>query len=283
MTALPLEQRIAAALSADDIRSAVLATLIAETETAIVAADAHANEARERAHDPALSPNLAAARATMEDAQFASRRLKTLLPRLQQRFAKVSAQETYDAWVVEHERVKHKVDDAAQELRDTYQQLAPRLVELLLRIEKIDAECRRVNNSKPVHAEAANGDGKWLQPVELHARGLANFGHSESIMRDLHLPAWEAGARPLWPPYRNVGVELVMMRAQMSQQAGDPRLTTAEWWKVQEDAERQRAEDAARREREEAERRASMPVPAHSDWGEKWEREAAARAARARP
>ena len=48
----------------------------------------------------------------MEDAQFASRRLKTLLPRLQQRFAKVSAQETYDAWVVEHECVKHKVDDA---------------------------------------------------------------------------------------------------------------------------------------------------------------------------
>jgi hypothetical protein len=149
MTALPLEQRIAAALSADDIRSAVLATLIAETETVIVAADAHANEARERAHDPALSPNLAAARATMEDAQFASGRLKTLLPRLQAR---------------------------------------------------------------------------------------------------LHL---------------------AVLTAQIGQQARDPRLTTAEWWKVKEDTERQRTEEAARLEREKAERRASMPVPAHLGLGRK--------------
>jgi hypothetical protein len=75
---------------------------------------------------------------------------------------------------------------------------------------------------------------------------------------------------------------LAVLTAQIGQQAGDPRLTTAEWWKVKEDAERQRAEEAARRVREEAERRASMPVPANSDWGEKWEKEAAARAARER-
>jgi hypothetical protein len=152
-----------------------------------------------------------------------------------------------------------------------------------LRIEKIDAEAQRVNDSKPFHVAAANGDGKWLQPVELHARGIANFGHSQSIANDLRLPAWEAGAPPIWPPRRTTAADLAVMVAQMGERARDPRLYTDEWWRVQVDAERQRAEEAARCEREETERRAAMPVPTHSDWGEQWEKEAAARAARARP
>jgi hypothetical protein len=82
---------------------------------------------------------------------------------------------------------------------------------------------------------------------------------------------------------RRPAADLAMMVACMGERGRDPRLTIAEWWKVNEDAERQRAEEAARLKREEAERRAAMPVPANSDWGEKWEREAAARAARTRP
>ena len=128
-------------------------------------------------------------------------------------------------------------------------------------------EARRqpINYAKPVRADAANGDGRSLLPVELHARGLADFGRSESVAKDLHLPAWEADARPLWPLYRNVAVDLAVLTAQIGQQARDPRLTRGDWWKVKEDTERQRAEQVARLEREEAERRASMPVPANSD------------------
>jgi hypothetical protein len=278
-----LERRIAAALSAKDIASADLATLIGETEAAIAEADATATAEREKALDPIASPDLAAARAAMDDAQFASRRLKTLLPRLQARFAKVSAQEDYDGWVSDYERVKAMRDAAAEELSRLYVPFVSQFVSLLHRIEATDGEVRRVTAAKPTHADAANGDGRSLLPVELHARGLADFGRSESIMRDLHLPAWEADARPLWPPYRNVAVDLAVLTAQIGERARDPRLSTAEWWKVKEDTERQRAEEAARLEREEAERRASMPVPTHSDWGEQWEKETAARAARTRP
>jgi hypothetical protein len=77
--------------------------------------------------------------------------------------------------------------------------------------------------------------------------------------------------------------DLAVMVAHMGERASDPRLSTAEWWKVKEDTERQRAEEVARLEREKAERRARQPVPANSDWGEQWEKEAAHRAARARP
>jgi hypothetical protein len=283
MSAHSLEKRITAALSAKDIASADLATLIAETEAAIAEADATATAEREKALDPIASPDLADARAAMDDAQFASRRLKTLLPRLQRRFTKVSDQEAYDRWVSDYERVKAMRDAAAEELSRLYVPFVSQLASLLHRIETVDAEAQRVNDSKPFHATAANGDGRSLLPVELHARGIADLGRSESVLKDLHLPSWEADARPLWPPYRNVAVDLAVLTAQIGQQARDPRLSTGDWWKVREDAERQRAEEAARLEREEAERRASMPVPTHSDWGEKWEREAAARAARARP
>jgi hypothetical protein len=88
---------------------------------------------------------------------------------------------------------------------------------------------------------------------------------------------------PIWPPRRTTAADLAVMVAEIGERARDPRLTTGEWWRVQEDDKRQHAEDAARLEREEAERRASMPVPTHSDWGEQWEKEAALRAARARP
>jgi hypothetical protein len=84
-----LESRIATALMADDITSSGLGELIAETETAITAADQAADEERVKALDPAISPDPKAARAAMEDAEFARDRLKTLRPRLQARHGEV--------------------------------------------------------------------------------------------------------------------------------------------------------------------------------------------------
>jgi hypothetical protein len=55
-TTSALEKRIAVALSSN-ITAANLASLIAETETAIAAADEVAEAEREKALDPALSPD----------------------------------------------------------------------------------------------------------------------------------------------------------------------------------------------------------------------------------
>jgi hypothetical protein len=283
MSAPSLEKRITAALSAKDIASAVLVTLIAETEAAIAEANATADAERRKALDPLVSPDPAKARQSMEHAAFERDRQRTVLPRLQRRLNKVSDQEDYDRWVLDFEAVKAMRDGAAEDLSRLFVPFVSQFVSLLHRIEATDGEVRRVTAAKPVYADAANGDGRSLLPVELHARGIADFGRSESITKDLHLPAWETGALPLWPPRRTTAADLAVLTAQIGQQARDPRLSTAAWWKVKEDAERQRTEEAARLKREEAERRAAMPVPAHSDWGERWERETAARAARARP
>ena len=72
---------------------------------------------------------------------------------------------------------------------------------MLERIETIDAEVERVNNAKPMNADAANGDGRFLYGVETHARGAGRF--NETILtRDLRLPNWAAADGYAWPPYR---------------------------------------------------------------------------------
>jgi hypothetical protein len=85
-----LEQQIASALSSDTT-SDVIAHLITEVETAIIAADKAAEAERDKALDPLASPDPVKARAAMEDATFTRDRLRTVLPRLQQRFSEVKA------------------------------------------------------------------------------------------------------------------------------------------------------------------------------------------------
>jgi hypothetical protein len=89
---------------------------------------------------------------------------------------------------------------------------------------------------------------------ELAARGAEGFGmYGLSILKDLVLPQFpQIASRPAWPPPRNVSGELGLMVGQMSASLGDPRSTTADWFKVKEDEERARIE-AAERQRAEAE------------------------------
>jgi hypothetical protein len=105
---------------------------------------------------------------------------------------------------------------------------------------------------------------KWLEPVELVARGIAGFSHGQSILKDLVLPAWEPNARPTWPLYCPVAVELAVLTAQIGERSRDRRLNTANWWEVEEEAHRRCAEAAERAQREETERRAKTTAPAHS-------------------
>src|SRR5262249_42823008 len=139
MTDEPLEARIASALSDTEVTWAMLAKLIVETEAAITAADKDAEQARMRALDPALSPDPKAARAAMEDAAFTRDRLRTVLPRLQQRHAKVQRAEAKAAWVAQFDELVPHIDAPAEELRDTYCEFAPRMVDILTRAR---ARCR---------------------------------------------------------------------------------------------------------------------------------------------
>jgi hypothetical protein len=205
MVMTTLEQKIASALADDSITSTALDELITEVETAIVAADKDAEAEREKALNPLASPDAAKAHEAMQMVEFNRDRLRTVLPRLQQRFSEVRSKEEYVRWVMDHEQVRAKRDAAAEELKVIYPEFEAKLVGLLLRIEEVDREVRRVNSAKPFDAKEANGDGRWLLETELVARGLDHFRiHDLQIMRDLKLPQFEAGAQLAWPPHRPI-------------------------------------------------------------------------------
>jgi hypothetical protein len=149
MSDTSLEQRIVAAFSDDAITSVALSELVVETEAAITAADEAAEAERAKALDPALSPDRKAARAAMEDAEFARDRLRTLLPRLQQHHARVARAEVKAAWVQDYDRVSAQCDALAEELKSVYCEFAPKLVDILTRSRQLNAEIRRVRSAKP--------------------------------------------------------------------------------------------------------------------------------------
>jgi hypothetical protein len=91
--------------------------LLQETEAAIIAADATAEEERAKAMDPALSPDPKAARSAMEDAAFAVNRLRILLPRLHKHSLHIQYTEAHACWLETYETVRAKRDAAAEELK----------------------------------------------------------------------------------------------------------------------------------------------------------------------
>jgi hypothetical protein len=191
---ITLEERIATALSSDTA-SDVVAILIAEVETAIVAADKAAEMERVKALDPLASPDAAKARASMEDAAFVRDRLRTILPRLQQRLNELRAAEHVARWEPDFRQVEAKRDELAQEYAATYPRLAAQFVDLFSRAEAVDREVSRINGSAP------SGEHRRLRQVELVARGLKGFTRGEpSITNELSLPDWDQPTKLVWPP-----------------------------------------------------------------------------------
>ena len=202
-----LEQRIAKMLAADDARSCDLTTLIAETEAAAAAADETAKTEREKALDPALSPDPRKARTAMEDAEFTAARLRTVLPRLQARCKELQEQEHAAAWKMDFNNVKAQRDQVAEMLRERYPLLVNELAALMACITPLDAEITRVNSSAPY------GDYPRLRTVELTARNLERLEQPNvSIPLELRLPYLDRKDGPLhaWPPpMPNLAVEFV--------------------------------------------------------------------------
>jgi hypothetical protein len=254
MSDLSLEERIAAAL-VDDITSPDLATLIAETEAAIVEATATAEAERTKALDLLASPDATSARQAMQAAEFARDRLQAALPRLQDRYYEVIKAEEFARWLPRQEAVKARRDALAAELRDRYIPFVNEFVSLLLEIEEADREVRSVNEAAP----RDGATGMYLYSVEEEARGPDYSGGSwRSILKDLRLPSWERSSVPLWPPHRPIDPAL------FTPGLGDPRLYTGDWWQVwQERATAQQEQEA----REAAEREAKALENYH---GPRW-------------
>jgi hypothetical protein len=185
-----IETKITAALS-DDITSA----LIAETEAAITQADADAEAERANALDPIASPDAAKAREALAAAEFARDRLRTVLPRLQQRLTEVAAGEYAAQWEPEFKQVEAQRDALAAEYAELYPKVAAQLIDLFGRIEAVDKEVSRINGSAPY------GERRRLAAVELVARGLESFSTSDPpIAKAVQLPDWGHSGRTAWPP-----------------------------------------------------------------------------------
>jgi hypothetical protein len=207
-----LEKKIATALADKDIASSNLAALFAETETAIAAADQAAEAEREKALDPALSPDPKAAREAIVAAEFARDRLRTLLPRLQE----AQAAEYAERWASEYERVQAKRDELARRYAE-YPKIVARLVDLFGSAKALDEEVSRVNGSAPP------GEHRRLRGVELSARGLESLTADPPIAKAVQLPDWAHSARMAWPPPRPFDP------ASFAPVSFDRRLS-ADWW-----------------------------------------------------
>jgi hypothetical protein len=238
-----LEKRIATALTSD-VKATDLAALIVEVETA--QADTEADTEREKALDVLVSPDASKARAAAEDAAFTRDRLRNVMPRLQQRQQKVAMAEEIARWLPQHDAAKARCDELAQRLRDIYVEFVDEFMPLVTEIEDADREIRRVNEALP--NEGATG---------LYLRSVAEACGGNNLLKDLRLPAWQAGAAPLWPRQFNPALIAPVV-------AGDPRQSSGDWWRIKEEEAR------ALRERQEREA-ADEQAKARANWrGPRW-------------
>jgi hypothetical protein len=195
-----LEERVAAALTAEKLTSAALGALIAEVEQAAVDAGQAAKDTRERALDPIIA-GASALRQQADDLCFESDRLNAALPRLQQRYRQATGQECYDAWAADFDAVVPRHAVAVERLRSVYTEFEQQLVAALSEAQAVDAEARRLMHYKPYHLTQASNDRRYLGDVELAAREISALGlGTHSIVRDLKLPAFANAHRLAWPP-----------------------------------------------------------------------------------
>jgi hypothetical protein len=166
LSALSLEQRIAAALT-DDITSADLADLIAEVEAAANAAEQTGKEAHARALDPTVA-DAAAAREAQREAEFTTERLDAALPQLDTRLAEVRKAEDLKRWHSNCDALEVERNALAAEMREVYPQSVAKLIDLFSCIAALEDDLSKLHLARPA-------GGRHLLGAELVARGLENF------------------------------------------------------------------------------------------------------------
>jgi hypothetical protein len=252
------EELLVHALTDNTISSNSLADLVEETQLAIVTAENDSKIAKSVALDPLQSPDAETARATMEAARFKADRLRSMLPRLQERVIEIGNREEIMAWHARFDPLALKVTAAAAKLKAVYAKATAELVPLFAEIEQLDAEVVAVSAAKPRHASG------YLQSVELTSRGLKNFSvYAHEIMK-MKLPDFNDQNKLLWPPNRQVDWSGVV--------PAFPKHSGADWWKSQ---QADHADKAAIAERQNSEQQQADGAAREtrflnpSDWGMK--------------
>jgi hypothetical protein len=238
------EHRVVAALTADDVTGDGLAALLTEMAAAIAAADAAAKTEHEKALDPVVSPDPVKAHQAMEAAAFTAARLRALQPRLERRHQEASAQERLKAWQADCDLLEAERDKLADELRALYPQMVVQIADLFGRMAANDEQLSALHQRRPV------GVLRHLLSAELKARGLNRFSAAmPSLAKQLKLPCWDS-AELAWPPPQP---SFAATYAAAMKPSFDPRFS-ADWWKVMEQDNAERAKITRRRQEEEEQR-----------------------------
>jgi len=185
LNAMSLEQRIVACLADHTVEASYLAELTAETEKAIADADTIAMRLQQVALDPAESPDAAQAREAAEFAGFVVKRLRSVLPRLQQCHDRVTARERATRWNAAADRIQAKRDALAADFTNLYPQIINGLLDFFKQVRDMDAEVDLINGAAP------NSEGRRISPVA--SQGLIQQAIANTRLVDVT-------ARPVWPP-----------------------------------------------------------------------------------
>jgi hypothetical protein len=188
--AMTLEQRIAAALNAADIRSTDLDTLIIEAEAAAQAADEAAIKAHAEALDPSVVVDTAKVASAVAAATLIRDRLKAALPRLHTRYTEVRKREDVAKWKVEADQLAARRD----ELRTQFMQTLP--VELLFQIVEQLTAMRAFDRE----IDALN----YRAPDDVRRLHYA----TPELARELKIPDMQKPGAFLWPPPTDISAQL---------------------------------------------------------------------------
>ena len=159
-----LRDRIASAF-AEDAKSDLVRSVLADVEAARGAAEAAAESARSRALDPSTG-DVPAARKTMDDAVFERDRLAEVARRLAPRVAEAAAREAARLRRSELERVTSERNRLAEEMRLMREPIIE-VAHLVKRIDALDREVRGLGFTqvRPVLASAPSEIAKLFGEV----------------------------------------------------------------------------------------------------------------------
>src|SRR5262245_53427041 len=164
-----LDQRIGQALDGKVVAADDLQHLIGEVEAAIEGADKIAKQERERSLDPMASPadaEQAAQRAVV--VELKRDRLKTALPRLQEKHSEARRIESADRWHAIANKVEIAVDAVVEQLAH-YRQWADQIVAVLREAEATNEQVARINGVVPdgIDRRVGKVDLAWAQNLVL--------------------------------------------------------------------------------------------------------------------
>lgn len=189
MNTASLEKKLIAALS-NDVESSTVAALLEEANAAIAETEAKVNRV---AMDPISCPDPNKARGMLEAADLDLKRLRSLLPKLEERFIQLQNDEEMAHWSAAYAATKIKRDNASERLK-RIQILFAEIINLFQEAEAVDREVSVVNGSAPP------GEFRRLHGVELTARGLQSFSREQPpLASNLRLPDYNRSDRLAFP------------------------------------------------------------------------------------